>query len=140
MKPIPNIILAPLIAHPLWAVFMLTAPMPIHTIGIDAIYTAIPSQLPAAIAMVLASALAWLSHCDRWHAGPVGLSLIMPQQFIMLLSMWTVILSVITATYANRYAPPEGWRFIAADQILFFVCSILHTKVIFQTYVHRPLL
>lgn len=138
MKRIPPIILAPLIAHPLWAVLMMTAPIPLHTVGIDAIYTVAPGPMSAALLMFLSSASAWAAHSDRLHGHPVGFMLMMPQQFLILLSLWTVGVAVARATYANGYAPPEGWRFIAADQIFFATCSILHTVALYKQYIKRP--
>ena len=137
MRSIPAIILAPLIAHPLWALLMIGAPMPLHTMGIDSAYSMAHNGALAVILMVAASIGAILSHLPRFHGKREGLLLVSLQQTLMLWGLWTVLVSVFSARYANGYAPPEGWRFIAADQCLFGIISVLHTRQIWLTYSHN---
>lgn len=144
MKSIPAIIMLPLVVHVGWAAIMLTSPVPIHTMGIDAVYKWSVSNTSAQVVMVLTSVAAFLSHAERWHGKLPGLALVLPQQFLMLWGLWTIVSCLFGISdgdgvprYANGYAPPEGWRFIAADQFMFAVASILHTAKIIQTYFPR---
>ena len=145
MKPIPDSILNPLISHPVWALLMWTSPLALHTMGIDSAYQFVRGhELPAVAFMTLASAGAWLSHHERFHGRGSGLAMILPQQLLMLWSLWTIttcILGINTnpidyiARYPNGYAPPEGWRFIGADQVWFAIGGLQHTRRIWRTYV-----
>jgi hypothetical protein len=84
---------------------------------------------------------------------PIRLIMLIPQQIICALQLWSVSHTIMIGTYPDGYTPPHdscwllgghGSCFILADQSLTFIVALVHTIFIIklvahpEVYMHDP--
>lgn len=80
--------------------------------------------------LILASLLVFAAYVTNTNKNVkpwITLTLLLPQQFLLLLSLISILLAVATGTYPDGYSPQGGGIFILADQLWMLTICIWHT-------------
>ena len=124
---------APALVHMTWAVAVLRSASPLITTGLADIYKIMHyNRLAVGLSLLLFALMAIGSvFCHRSHPR-LSFMLLLPQQFLMLLSLITATECMIMGRFANGVV--LGSDFIIADQCHQAFIPFAHTCLIFHVY------
>ena len=125
--------LAPAAVHLTWSLAVLQAEQPLITTGLADIYKIMHyNRLAVGLSLLLFALMAIGSvFCHRSHPR-LSFTLLLPQQFLMLMSLFTATECMILGRFANGVV--LGSDFIIADQCHQAFVPFAHTCLIFHVY------
>lgn len=133
-----GMVIATSLLHLAWAVLLLKSPDVINTTPLYGIASGARDLAGAAdwadglvIGVLISSALAAI--IGGRIRGLIGLGLMLPQQYVLLLSASTAIFSAYSGSYPDGTV--RSWSFILADQMLTILAAPLYTMAVLS---HLP--
>jgi hypothetical protein len=112
------------IAHIVCGLIVLYLPGAIEVTQLNGIYDLTGSARSGAYLLILAGVLAIMARSFGFVTCVV---LLVPQQFLLVLQIWSISVVLATGVYPDGYAPVGGAWFILTDQIWPWLLTISHS-------------
>jgi len=93
-----------------------------------------PQNIVLGITCLLCGVLALVGLTHKFRYGFWGLTLALPQQFILMESLIGAVIAISTSSFADGVIRPR--LFIAADQVPAILAAILHTMAIVNLHIN----
>ena len=130
------IVAAAIVVHATWGAILLFDDSPLHTTPLGSLPTS--NRFAAATLYLLAAGLAAVpAFFKKWDTTIVGLGLTGLQQWLLMTSFWTAMISVWTGHYPDGYIPDQWGNarlFIFCDQLWPMVGMVCHTLSLLDWY------
>lgn len=127
------IAIAAAVVHGIWGIMLMVSDAPLHTTPLG--HFPIKNHYVAGCVYFSASVLACVPILRRsLDTQFTGLACTIPQQFLLMVSAWTAIASVVQGKYPDGYVPVGGWGFILADQLWAISGTVFHTIALIDWY------
>ena len=123
--------------HIVWGFALLSAQTNLHTTTIDSVVQFIQPYWLAAVILITASVMSFVSLHLGLKYRRIALALLLPQQFMLVMSCIGAAQAVILSHYADGV--PRPWEFILADQSVILIITALHTGLLIYHFARKPI-
>ena len=123
------------ILHLVWGTLILIDPSTINITAIHSISRLITNPILLGSSCILCAILAIIGMTKKFHKTFWGLTLMLPQQLILMESLIGAIIAISHSTFADGVVRPRA--FIACDQAPAILAAILHTIAIIEIHLHE---
>jgi hypothetical protein len=85
------------------------------------------SPWPLGWFLVIAGVLAVYGSTSRIMHRSAHFAIFIPQQFLLVLMIWSITVALVTGRYPDGYIPPDGGYFISTDQAFAWILGVSHS-------------
>lgn len=126
-------VITAIVVHSIWGILLLFSSAPLHTTPLAESPSS--NRFLASFIYLGSSLLASLSFVfRRLETNILGLLMVIPQQYLLMLSAFTGVLCGIRGQYPDGYVPAGGALFIWSDQAWAIVGMFAHTLSLLDWY------
>lgn len=118
--------------HLIWGISLLSYGAPLYTTTLSDIVTRVTPYWLAAILLITSSIMAIAGIYLEKRKPRIALCLLLPQQFLLFLSMGSALDAVLGSQYSDGVIRPR--EFILADQVYAIITTGMHTLVLLYMF------